>query len=115
MSEPEIDPALFMARPAYRKGIFYLTTDADVVAVLTGMGFSQYGAFTPQEKQLLIGLAQVVASMSGVQTSRQVPVGTLRAGDGRLAVVFPSEPRAIIVEIGPAAKVPVLIMPATAT
>jgi hypothetical protein len=75
------------------------------------MGFQQVPNLSPQEQQIALGLAQVVHAMSGATTQKPLPIGTLRSADGRLAIVFPSEPRSIIVEIGPGAKIPVLIMP----
>lgn len=99
-------------RPQCRKAIVYVPTDLDAVAVLALLGFGAVARLTTPETEAVLAMAQIAKMAAGDTSTRPLTVNSMRcAQDGRLAVVFPSEPRCVIVEAGPAATVPILVIP----
>ncbi len=105
------DPLVLTQRKVWRKTILYLDSDPDVVTVLSALGFQQVKQLTPAETQAAQALAAIANGLSGANSAKNVPVGVMRAVDGRLAITYPSQPRAVAIELAPAAKMPVLFTP----
>lgn len=99
-------------RAQYRKVVVYVAGDADAMSFLGMLGFGPVPVPTEEQKAVSMLLAGVAKAASGDTSSRQMRGALSIDPDGRLALVANTDPRTVVLEAGPAAKVPLLIMPA---